>query len=659
MSSVRRWYIFLVATISLQAVAWAVIALLRNLLGVWGAERATTAIAFQVAVIVIGMPIFVIHWLWAQRLADGDDEERGAPLRRFYLYGNMALLLVPWLGSAYDLCRGLLGMLLASSGDWYGGGYFDSGRSVGQGLLGELTALLVLGLLWFYQRQMATADAVVVPPDDSGALIRRLYLFGFSLGGLLMTSQAAIELLRWVLFQLGDTTTMLGDRALINPITGLLIGLPLWVLAWGLAQALFHNPASGERERTSALRTFYLHAVVFGSAFAAVSGATLLLNGLLRQGLGLDPQGDFRGPLSVVLITAVAWAYHSLTLRADTARIHEVARQAEVRQLAWYLVGSIGLAAALIGLGGIISTLIRTLAAANFGNDLREQLAWSIAALAAGLPVWALIWRRAQGAATAEGPAGDVERGALARRIYLYGFLFVATLTILSGLVYIVFQLLRTLLGDPLSGSLLANLAHAIAFSLIAAGVLAYHGSILRDEGRRRQAAVAERAAALRVAVLDLTDGSFGRAVVERLRRELPGLALHPIGLNPTAVTAMGTPGDPRSLSAQLAETDLIVGAWQIAVPQTAGAEVAQAVGASPARKLLLPSPAEGWAWIGVEPWSDEAVSDQIVHAVRQVLDGESIGPIRPMTPLAIVGTAIGVILLLIILMILATAFVV
>ena len=40
--------------------------------------------------------------------------------------------------------------------------------------------------------------------------------------------------------------------------------------------------------------------------------------------------------------------------------------------------------------------------AEGFGDDLREQLAWSLAALIAGLPVWALIWRRAQGMAERE-----------------------------------------------------------------------------------------------------------------------------------------------------------------------------------------------------------------------------------------------------------------
>jgi hypothetical protein len=651
MSGVRRWYIFLVATISLQALAWAVIALLRNMLGVWG-DRSNTAIAFQVAVIVIGLPVFVIHWLWAQRLASADPEERGAALRRLYLYGNMAALLAPAAGSAYALVRGLLGQLLDPGGGWYG----DFGRSVTQGVLGELTALLVLGLLWFYHRQVALADAAAVPPNSNGALIRRLYLLGFSLGGLLVTTQGAIALLRWVLYQLSATTTMLDASALIRPLASLLIGLPLWVLAWRLAQRLFAGPDPDERE--SALRKFYLHGVVFFNALAAVSAASLMLAGLLRQAFGLDPQGDIRGPLSVVLITAVIWAYHSWILRADAAMFTEAPQQAGVRRLSWYLVASIGLTAALIGLGGVVSVLIRALGAPDFGSDLRELLAWSLAALIAGLPIWALIWRRAQGAAVADGPAGDDERGSLVRRIYLYGFLFVATMVVLSGLIYIVFRLLRVVLGDPFQGSLLADLAQAIAFSAIAAGVLVYHGSILRGEGRRRQAAEVARAAALHVAVLDFADGVFGRAVIERLRHDLPDLALHPIGLTPAAVAAMGAEDDPRGLAARLAEVGLIVGPWQIAVAQTAGAELAQAVGASPARKLLLPTPAEGWAWAGVDYASGEAAVAQIVQAVRQILNGEPIRPIRSMTPLAVVGTAIGVFVLLIVVLIVAGAII-
>ncbi len=648
MSSVRRWYIFLVATISLQAVTWAVIALLRNVLGVWG-ERSTEAIAFQIAVIVIGLPVFLIHWFWAQRLAAGDPEERSAVLRRLYLYGNMAALLAPALNNGYNLGRGLLGLLLDPGGGWYGGFQFGAEQNVVQGLLNPLTPILVLGLLWFYHRQVALADDFIVPPMGNNALIRRLYLLGFSLVGLIMVAEWSVAALRWVLYQFGDN--IIGDRlALIDPLAGLLVGLPLWVLAWRLAQQLFHGPDSAERE--SALRKFYLHAVVFFSALAAVSGTTLMLAGLLRQAFGLAPQGDIRGPLPVVLVAAVIWAYHSRILRADAALIAEAPRQAGVRRLSWYLVASIGLAATLIGLGFIASVLIRALGAPSFGDDLREQLAWALSAVIAGLPVWALIWRKAQGMAELDGPAGEDERGSLARRIYLYGFIFAATLTILSGLVYIVFELLRLALGEPSQGNLVADLAQAIAFSVIAAGVLVYHGRILRAEGRRRHAAEATRAAELQVAVLDLADGAFGRAVVDRLRHELPGLALKPVGLTPAAAAGMGVEADPRGLTAQLAEAGLIIGPWQIAVAQTAGAEVAQAVGASPARKLLLPMPIEGWDWAGVEPWNSEDALGQIVQAVRQTLSGEPIRPVRPMAPLAIVGTVIGVIVLLIIVMI-------
>ena len=655
MSSVRRWYIFLVATISLHAVAWAVIELLRNLLGVWG-ERSNEAIAFQVAVIVIGLPVFLIHWLWAQRLAADDREERGAVLRRLYLYGNMAALLAPAIGSAFNLARGLLGLILDPGGGWYGGFRFGAEPTVLQGLLGELTPLLVLGLLWLYHRQVAVADAAAVPLSGNSALIRRLYLLGFSTGGLLMVGEWAPAALRWLLYQFGGDAAMAGRLALINPLAGLLVGLPLWVLAWRLAQRLFYSPSIGERE--SALRKFYLHTVVFFSALAAVSGATLMLAGLLRQALGLEVEGDIRGPLPVVLVAAVIWAYHSLTLRADAALIAEAPRQAGVRRLSWYLVASIGLAATLIGLAFIVSVLIRALGAPSFGDDLREQLAWSLAALIAGLPVWALIWRRAQGMAERDDPAGEAERGSLVRRIYLYGFIFAATLTILSGLVYIVFRLLRLALGEPVEGSLVADLAQAIAFSAIAAAVLLYHGAILRAEARRRQAAEATRAAELRVAVLDLGDGALGRAVVERLRHELPGLVISPIGLTPAAAAQMGAEADPRGPAAQLADAGLIVGPWQVAVPQAAGAEVAQAVAASPARKLLLPTPAEGWDWIGVEPWSGEDAIGQVVHAVRQILSGEPIRPVRPMAPLAIVGTVIGGILLLLLILIVAVVII-
>ncbi|WP_129629843.1 DUF5671 domain-containing protein [Candidatus Oscillochloris fontis] len=653
MSNIRRWYILLVTTISLHAIAWAVIALLRNVLGVWG-DLSTEGVAFQVAVLVIGLPIFLIHWLWAQRLAAADPEERGAALRRFFLYGNMTALLAPAASNLFNLFQGLLGMLLDPQGRWYGAlRYIET--SPFQGIMGRLVALLVLGAIWFYLRQVAQADAARVPMVGYAALMQRIYLFIFATIGLVLTSESLASLLHWFMLQTDADMFAVGRITLIAPIASLLLGLPLWVLFWYAAQQRF---ASGKiEEHESALRKFYLHAAIFLSALATIGSASLILNGMLQTLLGLNPEGDIRDALSVSLTGILVWVYHARVLRADMTHIREVPQQAGVRRLSWYLVASIGLSASLSGMTGLISVVIRAISGSAFGDPLREQVAWSLAALIAGLPVWIIIWRRAQGLAEVDGEVGDGERGSLVRRIYLYGFLFIATLTILSSLIYIVYQILRLILGEPTPSGLGTSIAHAVAFSLIASGVLLYHGMILRAEGQRRSSMQAQREATLRVMILDMDDGHFGRALRERLGHELPSLNLMTIGLTPVASATLNAIPDPRGVTAQLAEVGLIIAPWQAALAQAGNSEVAQAVAASPAHKLLIPKPATGWDWVGANVWHDEEDAlKAVVGAVRQVLNGDPVRPLNETSPINILGAIVGVIVVFFLLMFIISA---
>ena len=88
MRTPRRIYIYAVAAISLYAVTWSVISLLQGLFfASFGSSSA--ALAFQIAVIVIGLPIFLGHWLWAQRLAARDRDEQESVARQAYLYGQV------------------------------------------------------------------------------------------------------------------------------------------------------------------------------------------------------------------------------------------------------------------------------------------------------------------------------------------------------------------------------------------------------------------------------------------------------------------------------------------------------------------------------------------------------------------------------------------
>ncbi len=627
MSNVRRGYIYLVCIASLEAVAWAVISLLRNLLAP-GKYTSLEDTALQTAVIVVGLPIFLVHWLWAQRLARRDPEERGAILRRLYLYGAMATFLGPFLANAFDLLDGLMRLAFGLQPE----SYRYLGLSQAALIVHQLVAMAVLALLWFYHRRVMQQDDREIPETEGMATIRRLYIYGFSAAGLAMTTLAVVYLSRWLMFQLGGGTIITHQADLIRDVARVAVGLPLWLIFWHRAQRLFAAP--DEEERASVLRKVYLYLAVFLSVLATVTTLTIVLADGLGRVLGVSRPvgGDIREALSILLGAGLVWAYHAYVLRRDVALAGEPATAAWVRQLYQYLVAAIGLGALLIGLAGDLTLLIRTLAGVSSVRGVPEEAAWFTALIVAGLPVWILPWRRVQLAATAPGPTGDEESRSVIRKIYLYFYLFLATMTVLGSGVYLVFRLIGLALGVGQSGNLLADLGQAIAYSLMAVGIWLYHGSILRADGRRVQEMQAERLASLRVAVLDVGDEFLGRALLDELRRELPGLDLQTLD-----ASLADTP-------AALAQADLIVGRSSVAVT---GDEAARAIAASPAPKLLLPIPAEGWHWAGMSELKTQDTIRQTVHAVKQFAAGQEIKAKPGLSGGAIIAIVVGSLLLL------------
>jgi hypothetical protein len=356
MDAVRRVYIYLVSLVSLQAVAWAVIGLLRDLLarGIgWSIEDK----ALQLAIIVVGLPIYLVHWLWAQRLARRDPAERRATLRHLYLYGAMASFLGPFVASASGLLSNLVWLAI---GRQPAGGYWK--LSSDDAVLRLLVSAAVMAVLWFYHHRVEAADARAVPQAGAVATIRRLYVYGFSAAGLALMAVAAAILLRWLMYQMG------GAWVIGSPIGGwptqadhmarLVAGLALWLAFWRQAAS------PDEEERTSVVRTAYLYAVVFVSVLATVIAATFILEGLLRRLFAISSAGgggDLRDPLSVVIVAGAAWAYHAYILRRDAVQAGEAAAPAWAGRLYRYLVAGVGLAAFLVGLGGLVSVLIRFL----------------------------------------------------------------------------------------------------------------------------------------------------------------------------------------------------------------------------------------------------------------------------------------------------------
>lgn len=597
MNSVRRLYLFLVCAVSLNAVTWATISLARNIIAPLGFTP-TEAIAFQIAVIIAGLPIFIVHWLWGQRLAVAEPAERTSTLRYLYLFGMLAVFVVPFLVNAASLIEMLLKLI-------FGRSPLDAGALIAHNLI----AMLVLVLLWAYHmRVIRSAES---PLHGERATVRRIYVLAFSAVGIALVTLAVNGLLRWVLYQFGNADVIAFPiDQLFDELTNLIIGLPLWLIFWQSAQRLFND--DNPEERDSALRKFYLYALVFVGVVTVVSNVTLLLTGILQQLLSLTPDGDWRNHFPAIVATGILWAYHATVLQADEADHAEAERQAHVRRAYLYLVATIGLLSFVGGVGGNISVLIRSLADLIFNDSLREQVAWFTAALIAGLPVWLIPWRQAQLAATALD--GEGERRATTRKAYLYFFLFLATLAVLSGVIYILWRLLSLLLGETPDENLAVDLAQAIAFALLGVGVWLYHGSALRVDGALTVRDQARRLEQLGVVVVDM-DG-FGRNLYTALQQELPTGKFTLLTLPSEDTTVLDGAG-------------LIIGGHTM----LNSAEIAN----TPARKLLAPLQGDGWEWAGVERRSEEETIEETVRAVRQIVVGDTI----QMNPARQIGTII------------------
>ena len=311
----------------------------------------------------------------------------------------------------------------------------------------------------------------------------------------------------------------------------------------------------------------------------------------------------------------------------------------------WLAVAAIGLAALLVGLVGDISVLLRSLVA-SFGSGLWEEFSYFTAAIIAGLPVWIIPWRKVNNAAVSAEPTSLEERCSVVRKVYLYFFLFIATMTIFSSAVFIIFKILSMILGGGMLT--LTELGSAIADSLIATGVLLYHGSLLRGDSRRARSEQARQLEAAGVVILDVGEGQLGQAVVAELKHENPAITLEPIMLPLQAVEAEGTDEWLETILRQIATAQLIVAPWMVAVAGGAvPTRIAEAVASSPAHKLLVPSPAQGWDWVGIEPWKFDEIANHTVKSMKQLMAGEAVKLHRPLGVGAIIGIVIGVLIIL------------
>jgi len=615
MRAIRRLYIYLVSFISLEIVLWGLIGLARSVFSdvqIGGANQLASALSL----ILVGVPVFLLHWWLAQRNID-DPEERFARLRAIFVYGALLATLAPVAQNILALINRFwlnifdLSMHMAFIGE-------------GQTWVDNLIAILMNGLIAAYIFSVERKDLTASPQGDSYPETRRFYRYAWVIYSLAMVVAGVQQVFHFVL-NLAET---LGDSTQAELATGLallIVGTPLWVYAW---QQVVQKSMDQTSEKQSTLRIFVLYVLSLIGVGGVLIPAGWVLDVILRTLLGEAMTWphfltEISAPLSAAIPFGGVWAYYGRVLTAEVNALPDTPRRTGLRRLYYYILTAVGLTATLFGVHALLSFIIDTLIGTfSWGITLRTRLSAALATLIVGLPLWVLTWRSMLAEAAQEGEPGDHARRSLVRKTYLYLALFAGVIGVMTSAGALIFQILSTILGEKPDNFQRASLV-LVEMLVLFASLLVYHWITLRADGRSAEQSLADRHAAYPVLVLATEIGDFSDGMLTALQRETPSL--------PVAVHLVDTGIPDEMLS--VAQVVILPGNLATNPPEATRLWL-QGFGGT---KIVIPTPAEGWLWTFGTGRPLSHLVRQSAKMVRHLAEGEEIPAMKETSPWMVV----------------------
>jgi hypothetical protein len=470
-------------------------------------------ISLAIALLLVGVPAWLVHFRTAQAAAWRDVSERASALRSLYIH------LVVFVTALLVFGYGQRAFRLVLQGTTFGSttaGPFQFGlesnweaRAAGAGAM-AFTAALVLA----YHLRLSWADRLSVPVRGRAAEVRQLALYSLVVIGIIFFSFTTVTTIDGIWRRVVDAFVPLtgitgapqappGVRVetpsrddflrfqLLGAIPAIVAGLALWLGTWiPLQRGLARGP-DVELERRSVVRKFAIYLVVFVAAVAVLVATTFIFASIGRRLLGdpvVEPFNSMWHELGFPSITAIVfgtlWIFHRRVVETEAARETEIARAATIRRLYTYLIAAIGLAMAAIGAAGTIGVFGSELIGMN--THPRGESAAYASLLLVGLPAWGFHWRQAQLR------LDDDERRSVQRRGYLY---LVVLGGVLGSLVFgsaALYRLLNAMLALSFTTSAWHDIWHFTVDAAVSAGAFLTHLRFVRAD----RAAAPEPAAA-------------------------------------------------------------------------------------------------------------------------------------------------------------------
>lgn len=599
MKTIRRLYFYAVAAISIEVVIWGIISLLRSIFKASEVVNSASTLAQALSLILVGVPIFLVHWLWAQRTSAKDDEEKTASVRAIFFYGVL-------LGTLIPVVQNLLAFIdrtfLATANLYTYRAIVGGSQTWVDNLIAIIINLLIAAYFW----NILKYEWRTLPETENFAEIRRLYRFVWMLYGLLMVVFGAQQALDYA-FTLSTESVLgaIGRETAVNAIALLLIGAPIWFFSWRILQNVLTDPA----EKESYLRLGILYLLSLGGVVVVLTaGGTLIYMILIHLfGDGKDFAQfvqDIGGPISLGVPFGVIWAYYGKWLSQQFAFDEDSPRRAGKQRLYFYILSFLGLAATFFAVASLFSVVIDLLTARTYlsSGGFASPLSRSLAALVVGLPLWLITWRPMQADALEDGDVGDHVRRSVIRKTYLYLVLFAS---VIGGMVSgggLIFTLINAALGGEV-GDFAASTLNSLQILILFVVLLLYHLSALRKDGAARADMLEARQEEFKLVVLDNSDGKFGESVKVTFAKRAPKVPVTVVNIND------GIPADIK------ADAVVLSGSVALNIPKNIEAWVNSFSGI----RLIVPDEAAGVYWMND--------FGQMAESARALAEGQKLRP--------------------------------
>lgn len=597
MKTIRRLYFYAIAFISIEVVLWGIIGLLRSVFDQQELTNSASNLASALALIFVGVPIFLIHWSWAQNVSSKETEESSASVRAVFLYGILLGTLIP---VVQNLLAFINRTVLSSA-------HLSSVRAVvggSQTWLDNLLAVVINLLIAAYFWNILQKNWQTLNEPENFAEVRRLYRFVWVLYGLLMMIYGAQQAITYIF---SFPTSVLGDigrETAVNAIALMLVGSPIWYYAWRLLQ----DGLADSAERESYLRLGLLYLLSLGSVIVFLVSSGNLLYQILFQLMDRgETWADFirqiGATISITLPFGVVWAYYGKWLNQQFAFDENLPRRESKQRLYFYILSLLGLGATIFGVLSLFSVFIDLLLGRSYLSQggFSEPLSGALATLIIGLPVWLATWRRMQTQAQADTDTGDHTRRSVIRKAYLYLVLFASVIGGMGTAGTLVFELINVALGGSSSFSLKDALIEVTALVVFIV-VLVYHLFALRADGSARADVLVKRQSAFQVLVFE-HDQAFGAKVQASFAKRAPDVPV--LVMNANENIPADTKADAVVLPASLA----------LNMPKTLEAWIRSFNGS----RLIVNDEAAGVVWL------DDA--GQAADSAKSLAEGQDIRP--------------------------------